>query len=47
MEPKQLMSQAGWIEHNAMEIWDNAHEVVGQALGRANISTAALEAVAF
>jgi len=41
------MSQAGWIEHNAMEIWDNAHEVVGQALGRANISTAALEAVAF
>ena len=38
MEHKQIMSQAGWVEHDAMEIWNNAREVVGQALGRANIT---------
>ena len=38
MEHKQIMSQAGWVEHDAMEIWNNAREVVGQALGKANIT---------
>jgi glycerol kinase len=32
LEHKQIMSQAGWVEHDAMEIWDNARAVVGQAL---------------
>lgn len=45
MEHKQIMSQAGWVEHDAMEIWNNAREVVGQALGRANITRHSISAV--
>jgi glycerol kinase len=45
MEHKQIMSQAGWVEHDAMEIWDNAREVVGQALGKANITRHSIAAV--
>ena len=45
MEHKQIMSQAGWVEHDAMEIWNNAREVVGQALGRANITRHSIAAV--
>jgi glycerol kinase len=45
MEHKQLMSQAGWVEHDAIEIWDNSREVVGQALGKANITRHSIAAV--
>jgi glycerol kinase len=45
LEHKQIMSQAGWVEHDAMEIWDNAREVVGQALGKANITRHSIAAV--
>jgi len=45
IEHKQIMSQAGWVEHDAMEIWDNAREVVGQALGKANITRHSIAAV--
>jgi glycerol kinase len=45
LEHKQITSQPGWVEHDAMEIWDNAREVVGQALGRLNITRHSIAAV--
>jgi glycerol kinase len=45
LEHKQIMSQPGWVEHDAMEIWDNAREVVGQALSRSNITRHSIAAV--
>ena len=45
IEHKQIMTPPGWVEHDAMEIWDNAREVVGQALGRLNITRHSIAAV--
>jgi glycerol kinase len=47
MEHKQIMPQAGWVEHDPMEIWNNAREVVGQALSRGNITRHSIAAVGF
>lgn len=38
LEHEQIFPQAGWVEHNPTEIWDNTREVIGQALSRANIT---------
>lgn len=35
-EHGQFFPHPGWVEHDAVEIWDNTREVVGQALARAN-----------
>ena len=45
LEHKQIMTQPGWVEHDAMEIWDNARAVVGQALGSLNITRHSISAV--
>jgi glycerol kinase len=45
IEHKQIMSQAGWVEHDPMEIWENARAVVGQALGSLNITRHSITAV--
>jgi glycerol kinase len=45
LEHRQIMSQPGWLEHDPMEIWDNAREVVGQALRRANMTRHSIAAV--
>ncbi|SJN11800.1 Glycerol kinase [Leucobacter sp. 7(1)] len=37
-EHEQIMPQAGWVEHNATEIWGNVQEVIGIALGRADLT---------
>src|SRR5690606_27215751 len=37
-EHEQIMPQAGWVEHDATEIWQNVQEVIGIALGRADIT---------
>jgi glycerol kinase len=34
-EHRQLLPRAGWVEHDAAEIWTNTREVVGAALARA------------
>jgi glycerol kinase len=47
LEHKQIMPQAGWVEHDPMEIWNNAREVVGQALSRANLTRHSIAAVGF
>ncbi|PPL19525.1 glycerol kinase GlpK [Microterricola pindariensis] len=38
LEHEQIMTQAGWVEHNPLEIWANVREVIGQALGKANLT---------
>ncbi|MDR2382104.1 MAG: glycerol kinase GlpK [Bifidobacteriaceae bacterium] len=38
MEHEQIFPQAGWVEHNPLEIWANTREVIGIALGKANIT---------
>ena len=30
MEHEQIFPQAGWVEHDPLEIWNNAREVVGR-----------------
>ncbi|QBE47720.1 glycerol kinase GlpK [Leucobacter triazinivorans] len=37
-EHEQIMPQAGWVEHDALEIWRNVQEVIGIALGRADLT---------
>lgn len=37
-EHRQILPRAGWVEHDATEIWDNVREVIGQALSRASLT---------
>jgi len=37
-EHEQIFPRAGWVEHNADEIWSNTREVIGQALSKADIT---------
>ncbi|MHB1491143.1 MAG: glycerol kinase GlpK, partial [Cellulomonas sp.] len=45
LEHEQIFPRAGWVEHNAMEIWNNVREVVGLALTRANLTYRDIAAV--
>ncbi|GHG39862.1 glycerol kinase [Sinomonas cellulolyticus] len=45
LEHEQIFPHAGWVEHNAKEIWDNTREVVGQALSKANLTRHDIAAV--
>ena len=44
-EHEQLMSQPGWVEHDAAEIWANTEEVIGAALSQAGLAASDLAAV--
>ena len=44
-EHRQIFPQAGWVEHDPMEIWANVREVVGTALSDAEINRHDLAAV--
>ena len=44
-EHKQIYPKPGWVEHDPTEILGNTHEVIGAALGRANITARDLAAV--
>lgn len=35
---EQIFPQAGWVEHDPLEIWTNTQEVIGQALGQAGLT---------
>jgi len=37
-EHRQLFPRPGWVEHDAVEIWRNTREVIGQALAKADIT---------
>ena len=45
LEHEQIFPRAGWVEHNAAEIWNNVREVVGLALTRANLTYRDIAAV--
>lgn len=45
MEHEQIFPQAGWVEHNAVEIWDNTREVIASALSKANLTRHDIAAV--
>ncbi len=44
-EHAQHFPNPGWVEHDALEIWRNVREVIGVALGAAEITAANLAAV--
>jgi glycerol kinase len=45
LEHQQIFPQAGWVEHNALEIWQRTQEVIAGALGKANATASDLAAV--
>jgi glycerol kinase len=45
LEHRQLMPRAGWVEHDALEIWDNTREVCAGALARADLTRTDIVAV--
>ncbi|AXB47016.1 glycerol kinase GlpK [Amycolatopsis albispora] len=44
-EHEQIFPQAGWVEHNAEEIWENTRAVAAGALAKADITAADIAAV--
>ena len=44
-EHEQILPRAGWVEHDPIEIRDNMREVIGIALGRANLTRHDIAAV--
>ena len=45
LEHEQIFPQAGWVEHDPKEIWDNTREVIGQALSKANLTRHDIKAI--
>lgn len=45
LEHRQILPEAGWVEHDAMEIWERAQEVIIGALKQANILGSDLVAI--
>ncbi|GAA2157473.1 glycerol kinase [Humibacillus xanthopallidus] len=45
LEHRQIFPRAGWVEHDALEIWQNTRAVVGGALGKANLNATHVAAV--
>ena len=45
LEHRQILPQAGWVEHDANEIWERVQEVIAGALKQANILGSNLAAI--
>ncbi|KXP13059.1 glycerol kinase [Tsukamurella pulmonis] len=45
MEHEQIFPRAGWVEHDPMEIWDNARAVVAAAMSSGDVSVHQIAAV--
>jgi glycerol kinase len=45
LEHRQILPQAGWVEHDGAEIWERAQEVISGALKQANILGSDLAAI--
>jgi glycerol kinase len=45
LEHEQILPQAGWVEHNPVEIWDRTSSVIQSALNRAKLTASDLAAV--
>jgi glycerol kinase len=44
-EFRQIFPQPGWVEHDALEIWDSVRRVVQEVLAMKNISAREIEAI--
>jgi len=44
-EHEQIFPRAGWVEHDAIEIWENTRSVTAGALAKADLTTADVVAV--
>lgn len=45
LEHQQIFPKAGWVEHDAAEIWGNTRQVCGGALARADLDASDIAAV--
>jgi len=45
LEHQQIFPRAGWVEHDAAEIWGNTRQVCGGALARADLDASQIAAV--
>jgi glycerol kinase len=45
LEHEQILPQAGWVEHNPIEIWDRTVSVIRTAMQKANLRAADLAAL--
>ena len=45
LEHEQILPQAGWVEHDAAEIWERTQDVIGEGLKAAGIESADLAAI--
>ena len=45
LEHRQILPQAGWVEHDAAEIWERVQEVISGALKQANLIGSQLSAI--
>jgi glycerol kinase len=45
LEHEQIYPQAGWVEHNPMEIWDRTQDVIKAALNKNGIDTKEIAAI--
>ena len=45
LEHRQILPQSGWVEHDAMEIWQNTQKVIDEALTKAGIKEQELSAI--
>jgi glycerol kinase len=45
LEHQQILPQAGWVEHNPIEIWDRTQTVIQTAMQKAGISSSDLAAL--
>ena len=45
LEHEQILPQAGWVEHNAQEVWERTQSVIAGAMSKARISASDLAAI--
>ena len=45
LEHEQLLPQAGWVEHNPVEIWERTSSVIQTALGQGRLNSSDLAAM--
>jgi glycerol kinase len=45
LEHDQILPRAGWVEHDPVQIWNNSREVIGGAIGKANLNAQMIAAV--
>ena len=45
LEHEQIMPQAGWVEHNPLEIWERTQTVIGSALMQHNLCASDLDSL--